>query len=196
LATFSWWRQASRPRGGKPGTIEISSLAPHGLGHRPRNLAEAQAARQALLAHLENYQRLIFLESTAAPDPERPELAATRYNLIDVPKEELAQRIAALQDADLRRALRARRGNRALEIPIVDERGQLFSFVIGGKYAGVRAVSPRYYRRLASFWVPPLEVEYGGRQEFKRPRPERARDRKRARRQRGRSPPEGEGEAG
>jgi hypothetical protein len=140
------------------GKVEISSLTPHGLG-RPTNAREVRKVLDVALRHLDNYDQIICLQSVVDTYPDNDQ-AALRYNLLEVPRDGLANAIKGLSAKEINRALDSSAESRAVTIPIQNAKGQdLFKIRIFANKVAVAAIDKNFYRTHFSLWTkPPLSA--------------------------------------
>jgi len=142
-------------------TINIDSVARHHVKLIDRAEHCAEAVRQAV-EHLGRYERMIYLRSTRSDHyPGRPESAAHRYIFLEVPKDDMAERMLAQLDEDAFLAAFKKsefRAKNTFNLPVTKGANKVFSVSVTRKQSvPIRSiVMDGYCRQIASYWSPPL----------------------------------------
>jgi len=145
---------------GSKGKINIDSLARHSVN--PIVLAEHCAeAVQAAVEHLAKYERIIYLRSVRGDYfPVKEAKPAHRYDFVEVPKEDMAERLTEQCTADdfLRLFKKSDFKNKStFNVPIYQDSKEVFSVSVYPKHIRIGGIDVESYCRVVSqYWTEPL----------------------------------------
>jgi hypothetical protein len=164
-------------------TIQISSLAPHDV--EIENGEDCFLAVAHAIAHLDRYERMIYLRASEENFPEEPVGLAQRYTLLELPHDDIVARMRALSGADFTHffadAESARERN-TFTIPVNDDDGRrLFSVTVSRRppRVSITSIDFDYCELISSYWtevidehprIPRIHEESGFYHQDQRPR--------------------------